>query len=339
MTKNTTTPPNIWEKNNIPALEYCTLPRAAEVLNCKIGDLIHFAEIGAIEFCIKLREFEASLLFPFEWRNPGVWEKKFRNSHNYINKSPLSMFRIKASMEFNNDNAEPIKKYAYQNESSPGIRSPLMFISGFWSLSIVNTEIFFFRKLKGNQEISLTALDFSLKEADVPLTDNGFEDEVIFVSPPTENLYPDGGSLAEERVVEITRLTTEDIYLTRMQIEKIFNGLGKELPNYINGGVLEAEKRSMGNNIKKTHKNQEINASKRESILLAAMYVMENHPEECVRKNGKKSAAAIAKSICDHSYTFFGSEDMPVTNIRVIAEIISDGFKIPSQRKRAGKTF
>lgn len=231
---------NVWEKNNIPALEYCTLPRAAEILTCKISDLIHLAEIGAIEFCIALREFETSLFLPFDWQDPFAWEERFPNLYHSVHKSSLSIFRPKASLSYSTELSEKHITYHYQNESTPGLRQPLVFISGLWSLSVINTEISFFRKLALNQEVSLTALDFMLKEADVPFirnknTDN---DDVIFVLPPTEHLYPDGGFLDESKLKSIATLTVNDIFITKLQIENIYNGLGKELPNYINGGVV-----------------------------------------------------------------------------------------------------
>ncbi|MCL5501671.1 hypothetical protein M5Y49_23690, partial [Escherichia coli] len=144
------------------------------------------------------------------------------------------------SLSYSTELSEKHITYHYQNESTPGLRQPLVFISGLWSLSVINTEISFFRKLALNQEVSLTALDFMLKEADVPFirnknTDN---DDVIFVLPPTEHLYPDGGFLDESKLKSIATLTVNDIFITKLQIENIYNGLGKELPNYINGGVV-----------------------------------------------------------------------------------------------------
>lgn len=235
---------NVWEKNNIPALEYCTLPRAAEILTCKVSDLIHLAEIGAIEFCIALREFEASLLLPFDWRDSSEWEERFPGLHHSVHKSALSRFRPKASLSYSKELSEKHITYHYQNEDSPGLRRPLIFISGLWSFSVTNAEISFFRKLSINQEVSLTALDFLLKEADVPFINNTStgSDEVIFVSPPTEHLYPDGGFLDESKLKNIATLTINDIFLTKKQIEKISNGLGVELPNYINGGVINPTK-------------------------------------------------------------------------------------------------
>ncbi|RAS60069.1 hypothetical protein DET48_12338 [Vibrio diazotrophicus] len=42
------------KENLINALEYCTVDRAARLLECEVNDLFHFAEIQAISFCIQV---------------------------------------------------------------------------------------------------------------------------------------------------------------------------------------------------------------------------------------------------------------------------------------------
>ena len=70
---------SIWETNNLPALEYCDLNRAANLLNCKVADLLHWAEIGAIELCLKFNAFRASIksidLNTKYRNNPNDWIK------------------------------------------------------------------------------------------------------------------------------------------------------------------------------------------------------------------------------------------------------------------------
>lgn len=40
----------------LPPLKYCTVERASRLLNCEIGDLIHWHEIGAIRLFINIKE-------------------------------------------------------------------------------------------------------------------------------------------------------------------------------------------------------------------------------------------------------------------------------------------
>lgn len=45
---------SVWEKNDIPPLEYCSLNRATRLLGCEIDDLWHWQNIGAIRFAIDI---------------------------------------------------------------------------------------------------------------------------------------------------------------------------------------------------------------------------------------------------------------------------------------------
>jgi hypothetical protein len=224
---------SVWEANNIPALEYCKLSRAAELLNCKIEDIIHFSEIGVIELSIKLRGFEVCLNSPFEWREQAEWEEGFGPSlFPYSHNSPLSLFLPKAEIF----RPEKKRKYFYHNEANTALRSPLLYLYGLWSLVIMPTKTPFFSHLSYGHEVSLTALELSLKECDIPFTEM-MDDNIIFVSPPTEHLYRND-FLDATLNHPVVSLTVDDIYLTRKQIEKIYNGMGETLPNYINNGVV-----------------------------------------------------------------------------------------------------
>lgn len=51
---------------NIPIPEYCTLERAAKLIDCEVSDLIHFGEIGAITICIKVPLSTKAILHVFK---------------------------------------------------------------------------------------------------------------------------------------------------------------------------------------------------------------------------------------------------------------------------------
>ncbi|HHQ6573144.1 TPA: hypothetical protein ACSTLY_000286 [Serratia fonticola] len=51
---------------NIPIPEYCTLERAAKLIDCEVSDLIHFGEIGAITICIKVPKSTKAMLHVFK---------------------------------------------------------------------------------------------------------------------------------------------------------------------------------------------------------------------------------------------------------------------------------
>ena len=52
---------NIWELNNLPPMEYCSLARAQKLLNCELEDILHWHDIGAINLCLKLNPTRGTL--------------------------------------------------------------------------------------------------------------------------------------------------------------------------------------------------------------------------------------------------------------------------------------
>lgn len=239
MTKNTAPIPNIWEKNNIPALEYCNLTRAAEILNCKTSDIIHFIEIGAIETCLKLDGFEATLLLPLNDRDPEVWDDAFFGItplQKVSKNNKLSLFSPVLKNEYSFD-TEIKSQYLYEYNDTPGLKTPLMRLYGLWALKIDKTSDFtFYQKLQDNMEVSLTALDFVLFETDQKESPYGIDSETIVVSPKSEHLYPNG-MIDIEKLRPIITITKNDLYITKYQIEKISNSIGKSLPSYITGDI------------------------------------------------------------------------------------------------------
>ncbi|MBN3195122.1 hypothetical protein [Pectobacterium versatile] len=234
---------NIWDDNKIPSLEYCSILRATDLLGCRIEDILHFAEIGAIELCIKLEGFKASITSPLRLREPDVWENGFHN-HPLLNKyqvnSSLSLFSpyIEINSKIYTDE-KPVYTYEYSN--SPGLKKPCILLYGLWSLKLLAlSDAHFFSKITSPDGMSLSPLDFSLKEADEPFSYDDINSDALYASPITEYLYPNG-LLDQKELKPIVTLTTSDLYLTKKQIELIYDGIGKSLPSYVSGEVEKTE--------------------------------------------------------------------------------------------------
>jgi hypothetical protein len=245
---------NIWERNNIPALEYCSLTRAAELLTCPASDLLHLGQIGAIEFCLSLHRFEAYLpdigmFHQSEEEN----DTKFKNSLSeweadhppilgeYISRSPLSRFTPKTTFSIRPIDTERFKRF-YHHENTPGLKSPIVLLSGLWALSVRFLPFTFFPTLRKNQSVDLTALEISFKEADAVFSfaAYGSDDYVMMPNPVNEHLYPNK-LLDEERVKSIATISPHDLFLTRQQIEKVDKHIGTIMPSYVNGMVLRPD--------------------------------------------------------------------------------------------------
>lgn len=241
MAKNTGK--NIWDDNKIPVLEYCTVPRAVELLGCKVNDIIHFAEIGAVELCLKLEGLRATLTSPLKLRDPDVWENGFTSTfsfNKYQINSPLSLFSPDIDISRVID-SEAKPTYLYEYENSPGLKRPCMQLYGLWAIKpLMIPDAYFFNGILSSDGVSLTSLDFSLKEVDEQFNFKDIDSDAIYASPKTEHLYPDGW-LDQEKLKPIVTLTVKDLYLTRMQVEAIYNGFGDVLPSYINGKVERSD--------------------------------------------------------------------------------------------------
>lgn len=289
---------NVWARNNIPAFEFCTLPRAAELLNCQTNDLINFAQTGAIEICLELDGFEAALMMMRRGGDYSDWEEAYPpRMLSYINKSPISSFTPKAIFNFHfQENESPLPpKQLYHHEKNLSLRSPLVFLSGVWSIQPIGFSSSFFRKLKQNGETEITALDITFKEADIPFSmgDLGDDDYVILATPSLDELYPDG-LLDRSKLKSIAKISIDDLYLTRQQIEKIDNCVGKEIPSYVNGGVEEPTPEARPSKIAEHH------ARNREGIFIAAIHVLAKYPEECRGEVKDINPDSWARAILNH---------------------------------------
>ena len=133
-------------------------------------------------------------------------------------------------------------KKSYQHENTPGLKKPIVFLSGLWALSIGFLPPVFFNSLKNNESIDLTAFHLSFKEADIPFStdDYGSDNYVVDAHPVTEHLYSNG-LRNETEIKPIATITVSDILVTRHQIEKIDNSIGENIPNIINGGIVQVE--------------------------------------------------------------------------------------------------
>jgi len=287
---------NVWERNNIPVLEFCSLKRAADLLDCQVNDLIHFAQIGIIEFCLELNGFEAALMMMRKGGDFEDWENTYPpRALNYNNVSTLSYFIPKATFDTNYEEGKPPSppKQIYHLENKPNIKSPLLLLSGLWSICVISPTSSLYKELKVYGEAKLLAHDISFKEANMPFTNAAFgsNEWVILAIPPFEGLPPIERLVSPSNENIIGNINLDDIYLTRYQIEKLDNGVGRELPSYVNGGVSSIE------SIRRVHGNVEVSATKREAVYKAAIYWLLNDPESCNGKRGKLTIDAWADKI------------------------------------------
>ncbi|MFS8062201.1 hypothetical protein UEF14_24100 [Klebsiella michiganensis] len=241
MHSNKTQGQSIWHKNGIPALEYCTLPRASELLDCKMCDLLHLSSVGAIRLGILLNEFEASVWIGdaidikpeiFVSHAGDIVGGKIDSLGRFTsNVHPLS--RVRFETQYDNE----FSTYNFVRDEKAEIRHNLWLanLTGLWYFQ---SHYEWETSMINRGAADVTKLGLVFYPADTQLSQTSIKAYLRGEKIPYEIRYD-----------VITELTPNDIYISRKQLEVIYDSIGKELPNYINYGVerpLGSEARSMG---------------------------------------------------------------------------------------------
>ncbi|MEG1113218.1 MAG: hypothetical protein RSE65_21170 [Hafnia sp.] len=222
---------SIWHKNGIPVLEFCTLPRAAELLGCKVSDILHLSSIGAIHLSVMLSRFEASVSIKgCENIIDGdselfdeLIERGVIDSTGMLKEldSPLSRVFL--------DHADNDGRLSLVVDSDAEIRKDLLkcTISGLWG---VKSHFGWEAEMAESGAADITTLGLVFYSAD----------HEIYQS--SVRAYLQGEKIAFEITYQsLAKITPNDIYVTKKQLEKMHGAIGNELPSFINKGVERVE--------------------------------------------------------------------------------------------------
>ncbi|MGL5954539.1 MAG: hypothetical protein ACRCZ3_15665 [Providencia rustigianii] len=324
MSSTTKISSSFWKAKKLPEMEYCSIKRASKLLECEVEDLLHFAEIGAIELCIKLQRFEASLRSPRRYRENEEWESFCNNIFSGLLifeiptvEASVSLFEPKYSLSENIDDISHYFHYEYEDCSI--LRTPLVYLSGLWAI-VGNNGFGFFDRLAAHGQLPLTGLNFWLKEVDRETSLDS--DEVFIAEPLTEHLY-ENTYLKRERVKIISTLTVNDLYITKTQINKILLNIG--MP-------MSLERSSEINKIhNKEHYTQVKARENKAKIYKAITKLLAIYPHSPIddetsyrTAEGKLIIARVAKCLDYHSATLFDDKELPVKDDSRLRAIISE---------------
>ncbi|QLY50303.1 hypothetical protein HV186_00455 [Citrobacter freundii] len=222
---------SLWYKNGIPALEYCTLPRAAELLGCKVSDILHLSSIGAIHLSVMLNRFEASVLIHglknINDRDDELFDELMKR--NVIDSTGMlidadgNLSRV--FLEYTENDGR--KSLIVDRDAE--IRKNLLIasISGLWGFKShfgweEDMEKF------GVAEINTLGLVF------YPADTYFFQSSI--------RAYLQGEKIPDEITYQsLAEITPSDIYVTKKQLELMHGAIGNELPNFINQGVERSD--------------------------------------------------------------------------------------------------
>lgn len=239
----------------MPLREYYPVTRAAELLECKVEDLLHWASIGAIKLYIEFDEGNGYVKFhdnsdEIQYINSAypVTDGPFLIHHIYLNENRTTQDFFKKIPP------EPLENFI-----------PCLF-KGFLALP---HEFFGYSRL---YEASLSLGAFWLSPNSKMII--SFETDE-YITPEINDIYLMKSDFMKLSIKKSKKDKEDDKAI--------------ELPNYYNGGVERPGAKSSDSGNKKNV--AEYHAQKRESVLKAAIYMMLNHPELC--ENNSKWAEAI----------------------------------------------
>lgn len=231
---------SIWAEKLIPALEYCDLKRAAQILGCEVDDFLYWAEVFSIELCLQFDGMPAALNLPANTTvSPEEWIRNLYKSFvtsspvlgitsTYLSDSMLSGFLPQYRIDFGEKNPSDSVKYIFEYRDHPALIKPLIYLNGLWAIYPYNN---LYSSLRRNDSYTFTRTNIRFKIADeIPSFD------MYTASPPTEEAYDENLMLKQPEKPLFT-ITKDDLLITRSQIEKIYSSIGTPMPNSVNGEV------------------------------------------------------------------------------------------------------
>lgn len=293
MRENHTSTLTIWEENNIPPLEYCSVHRAAKLLKCDEMDLICWASDGYIEPTFLIKDFPAAVMSTDHDLASKLDVYNFMNKHlELFNKDlgsnfPLSWpFRLikttgayielYTSDETDEIDAENIRV----TDIRDGITAAICSISGLWTVVSLPVSENLYHQLLLEESIVLDCEEYMLGST------------MMEDVNPTCIAY----GLAWEKQTEL-EVGIKNCFIKRIDLEKLHS---KKIDNNHNtpSGFSASKNRNIlqSGQQRSTHMNKERFATNREALLKSAIYLLSEYPDEC--RGGKKEISAEKWADC-----------------------------------------
>lgn len=278
-------------------LEYCKLDRAAELLGCKVQDILHWAAIRAINICVK-DIGDGGLHNYFEV--DGVLE----NASSYMvkaNNMVITLSNYSSLQFFESLDSDTDESGLFPFGSAIGNRVEF---DGFWILLRVD-------QLENKEVIEppITLKPYASK----------FNIQGLLRICDYDEDGPVPGSFRS--------ISIHDLWILRPDLEKLHHSIttGEPLLNIYNDAELateaKAQEQQTSNN--KYHHRSESTAINREQVLAAAVNVRENYPDEC------QGFSKWAQAVYNHSHIYWPNLEEPPLSIekteRIIASAINHG--------------
>ncbi|WP_025151738.1 hypothetical protein [Morganella morganii] len=203
---------SVWDKNSLPVLEYCRIDRAAELLGCKVIDILNLADTKKIKLSLLLNELPAF---------PMLSEESISALYQYYDESNhyrRLVFSPAASMQMG--------FYDNTKKNIPDLgANPIYYLSGIWNFSILDENAIgggFFQSLEQNSyNLDYSHLNLNLSEFN----------NVIFLDDGEISTALSDVDFKPIDIFYSHSITTLDLYLSRIEIERIYTCRGASIVN------------------------------------------------------------------------------------------------------------
>lgn len=303
---------NIWKKNKIPVLEFCTIDTAAKLLNMSREELLNLSRMGAIKTYIYLDDA-----------------------------------RVGARILYNKDNVKLIAD-TIRNMGIHGVRPRGVGIEtpfNEYTILVQPSDMYHMERRIIFSAYWIDNLDEFLREVDEYFSQDEQKENILFpmrarlymsgyIPFSPDNIKKHGMSRIEtlDLYVQLFDSYEGDIYISSCDVEKISNSIGKTLDvDIFSNNQLTT------NNIETTvahHGNVERFARRREDIIMTALYVGQEHSDDCNGRRGERTIDAWAQATINHWTVASGG--FPEPSLDTVRSIISDMGKSPEERRVAG---
>lgn len=233
----------------IPSLDYYRLSRAAKLIGCDIGDLVHWGAVGKIKLCVMLDMANSVFYSSMDVKKINKelralpnrtqeFKELTRNSFLY---NDDSIYIDDVDFFFNED------LFNSDSDNSGSLNIAYGHASGLWEL----------------EQIALIKMEVS----------NFFDDGLIVL--PTGDMNFEGFFCCLLPDSQGCKVTVNDLWITREHVERI---LSNDIANKIINKPLEC---AGIKSVKLSKAVSERHAKKREVVLVAAIFCKEKYPDEC----------------------------------------------------------
>lgn len=272
-------------------LEYCRLGRAASLLGCEEGDLIHWGSINAISLYVLFSSHSSALGSGICLIHDNQWMNRRDDMSGYGRSMDIAL----------NDRAG----YRLISAVEYSTRDCVGWLNGFWRVWPPRLKIM--ELTPDAQEPFYVAARDCKNEVVVAGVGHKYATRGVYFNAVTSAL----GLEEAEKNPPMVELAAHDLWVFRKDLELVHQHIhsGKPLPidtdNAEQAATTEMAAAAAGES--QPHPTAEYHASTRERVLVAALHARSRWPDECV------TYIAWANALWDHSNELFGGNDAPLS--------------------------